>query len=107
MSDKVEIPIDSGLLVLKRKEYGMRRSNIGIDTEGNIIPNNNNNDAEYKVVVRKAGRSGEAAISSRARKLEACKGLKGCDFAECALDAMGKLPKNLLKVAESCPTLRK
>jgi len=27
--------------------------------------------------------------------LKACKGLKGCDFAECAKDAFGKLPNNL------------
>jgi hypothetical protein len=102
MSDRVALPQDKAELVLARKEVGMRRSNIGIGSDGNIVTGEER--AEYKIMARKAGRSGEAAMSSRAKKLSSCKGLKGCEFAECALDAMGKLPENILK---SCPTLKK
>lgn len=102
--ERVALPQDKAELVLARKEVGMRRSNIGIGRDGNIVTEADGERAEYKVIVRKAGRSGEPAMSSRAKKLSSCKGLKGCEFAECALEAMGKLPENLLK---SCPTLKK
>lgn len=101
--ERVALPLDKAELVLARKEVGMRRSNIGIGSNGNLVTGDLE-EPEYKVIVRKAGRSGDAAMSSRAKKLSSCKGLKGCEFATCAKDAMGKLPGNILK---SCPTLKR
>lgn len=94
MSDRVQIPVDSSKLVLARKEAGMRKSGISIGGNGEILPNGHN-DAEYTVVVRPNTRSGPKEPSFRAIDLKACKGLKGCEFAQCAEKAMGKLPKHL------------
>lgn len=93
MSDRIEIPMDTAKLVLARKDAN-RVSAVSIGSDGRLLPNGSE-DTEYKVVVRKAGRSGDKEPSSRAKKLKVCKGLKGCDFAKCAEDAFGKLPKNL------------
>lgn len=93
MSDRVEIPIDTAKLVLARKETN-KTSTVSIGTNGRLVPNGSD-DAEYKVTVRKIEKAREKRFSGRANKLKACRGLKGCDFAECARDAFGKLPKNL------------
>lgn len=93
MSDKREIPIDTSELILARKEAN-KISSISIDEEGRLVPNGNEN-ARYRVAIRKVEKAGERESSGRAKKLKACKGLKGCDFAECAKDAFGKLPNNL------------
>jgi hypothetical protein len=62
---------------------------------GNIVPRSVNNGAEYSVTVRKATNSGDRPRN--AKSLKTCKGLKGCEFAECAekVFGVGKLPKNL------------
>lgn len=93
MSDKREIPIDTAQLLLARKEAN-KNSSLSIGEDGRIVPNGNDN-ALYRVAIRKVEKAGERKPSNRASKLKACKGLKGCDFAECAKDAFGKLPKNL------------
>ena len=54
------------------------------------------------IVIRKIGRGGPTETSGRARALKACKGKKGCEFAECVKDALGKVPPSL-KVA--CPSV--
>lgn len=92
MSDKREIPIDTALLLLARKDAN-KESSVSIGEDGRLVPNGNEN-ALYKVAIRKVEKA-ERKPSERANKLKACKGLKGCDFAECAKDALGKLPKNL------------
>lgn len=96
MSDRIEIPVDTAELVLARKNAGMRDSSVSIGSDGRLLPNGNEN-AEYKVMIRKIGKSrdGELSLSDRAMKLKDCKGLKGCDFAICAEKVFGKLPKNL------------
>lgn len=99
MSDKREIPIDTAQLLLARKEAN-KTSSISIGEDGRLVPNGNKN-ALYKVAIRKVEKAGERKPSNRANKLKACKGLKGCDFAECAKGALGKLPKNLEGL---CPT---
>ncbi len=93
MSDRIEIPIDTAQLALAKRRVN-KVSTISVGKDGRLLPNGNEN-TEYRVVIRKAGRSGDREPSERARKLKACKGLKGCDFAKCAEDAFGKLPKNL------------
>lgn len=93
MPDRIEIPIDTAELLLARKKVN-KTSTLSIGQDGKLVPNGNEN-TEYKVMIRKAGRAGERESSERAKKLKACKGLKGCDFAECAKVAFGKLPKNL------------
>ena len=93
MSDKREIPIDTAELILARKEAN-KISSVSINGEGRLVPNGNEN-ARYRVAIRKVEKAGERESSGRAKKLKACKGLKGCDFAECAKDAFGKLPNNL------------
>lgn len=93
MSDKREIPIDTAELILARKEAN-KISSVSINEDGSLVPNGNEN-ARYRVAIRKVEKAGERESSGRAKKLKACKGLKGCDFAECAKDAFGKLPNNL------------
>lgn len=97
MSDKREIPIDTAELILARKEAN-KISSVSINEDGRLVPNGNEN-ARYRVAIRKVEKAGEREFereySGRAKKLKACKGLKGCDFAECAKDAFGKLPNNL------------
>ena len=93
MSDRVEIPIDTAKLVLARKETN-KVSTVSIGNDGILVPNGSE-DAGYKVTIRKIVKAGERGTSYRANKLKACKGLKGCDFAECAKEVFGKLPKNL------------
>lgn len=93
MSDRIEIPIDTAKLVLARKEAN-KTSTVSIGIDGSLVPNGSE-DAKYKVTVRRIGKAGEKRFSGRANKLKACRGLKGCDFAECAKDAFGKLPRNL------------
>lgn len=93
MSGKRDIPIDTAELILARKEAN-KISSVSINEEGRLVPNGNEN-ARYRVAIRKVEKAGERESSGRAKKLKACKGLKGCDFAECAKDAFGKLPNNL------------
>lgn len=100
MSDRIEIPIDTAELVLARKNAGMRNSSVSIGSDGRLLPNGSEN-AEYKVTIRKTGKSGDRELSKGAAKLKDCKGLKGCSFATCAEKALGKLPKNLEGL---CPT---
>lgn len=96
MSGKVEIPIDTAKLVLARKNAGMRKSSVSIGMNGELLPNGNEN-TEYTVIIRpKSSRS-----STKAKNLKSCKGLKGCEFARCAENVFGKLPKNLQRL---CPT---
>jgi len=94
MSDRIEIPTDTAQLVLARKNAGMRNSSVSIGSDGRLVPNGNEN-AEYKVSIRKTGKSRDRELSDRAMKLKDCKGLKGCDFAICAEKVFGKLPRNL------------
>ena len=112
MSDRTEIPIDTAELILARKNAGMRESSVSIGSDGRLLPNGSEY-AEYKVMIRKTGKSGDRALSERAMKLKDCKGLKGCDFALCAEKVFGKLPKNLKGVCSAkaptnleglCPT---
>ena len=100
MSDRIEIPVDTAKLVLARKNAGMRDSSISIGSNGRLLPNGNDN-VEYKVTIRKTGKSGDRTLSEGAMKLKDCKGLKGCNFALCAEKVFGKLPKNLEGL---CPT---
>jgi hypothetical protein len=65
---------------------------VFIGKDGKIL--SKSEDTEYRVVLRSPTRTG-GAQSSRSRGLKACKGLKGCEFAECAEKAFGTLPKNL------------
>lgn len=115
MSDKVEIPIDTAQLVLARRGVNKNPS-IEINSDGQIVPRNNNhghdsdhegydnnsNNADFTVMVRKAKNdylSGN--IPRKAKSLKECKGLKGCEFASCAKEVFGKLPKRLQGL---CPT---
>jgi hypothetical protein len=101
MSDKTEIPIDTAELVLARKNAGMRNSSVSIGSNGRLLPNGNK-DAEYRVTIRKTGKSEDKVLSERAMKLKDCKGLKGCSFAICAEKVFGKLPKNLTTAKSKC-----
>lgn len=98
MSNKVEIPVDTAKLVIARKDAGMKKSSIFIGKDGRILPKGSVQDARddiYTVIVRPSKRQGPKEPSKRAVKLKSCKGLRGCKFAKCAEEALGKLPKNL------------
>lgn len=94
--ERVEVPQDTSTLVLARKNAGMSNPSLQIDNDGNIVPRSSSlSPGEYTVTVRPSTRSGPREPSSRARSLKSCKGLKGCEFAKCAEQAFGKLPKHL------------
>jgi hypothetical protein len=99
MSDKREIPIDAAQLLLARKGAN-KVSSVSVSEDGRLVPNGHE-DALYKIAIRKVDKAGERKPSNRVSKLKVCKGLKGCDFAECVKNAFGKLPKNLEGL---CPT---
>ncbi len=100
MANKVEIPIDKAELVLARKNAGNVNPSIEIDDSGSIVPRNGSNSSLYSssdlhtVMVRKAKNDGDRP--KNAKSLKDCKGLKGCEFAQCAEKVFGKLPKNLI-----------
>lgn len=100
------IPIDTAELVLARKRAGMRKSAVDIDENAKVMPRSDNLNSDilktYTVVVRKSGRAGPSEISSRAKALKACKGLKKCEFVRCVKDALGNVPENLQK---ACPMI--
>ncbi len=93
-SKTADIPIDTAKLVLARKNAGMRNSSVSIGDDGRLLPNGNE-DAMYKIAIRRVRNSGDKELPDRAMKLKYCKGLKGCNFALCAEEVFGKLPKNL------------
>jgi hypothetical protein len=93
MSDKEDPPIDALELALLRKGSGGIEA-VSIGKDGQVL-SNGDKDTKYRLVVRSPTRSGPKEQSGRAKNLKACKGLKGCEFAKCAEDAFGKLPKNL------------
>jgi hypothetical protein len=93
MSNKVEILTNPVDLVLARKNTNIN-SSIEVDSTGTIVPRNSNGNKDgYTVIVRKSTNSGDIPI--KAKNLRACKGLKGCEFAQCAKKAFGKLPRHL------------
>ena len=99
MSDREDPPIDALELALLRKGTG-RVEAVSIGKDGQVL-SNGDKDTKYRLVIRSPTRSGPKEQSGRAKNLKACKGLKGCEFAKCAEEAFGKLPKNLKGL---CPT---
>jgi len=93
MSDKEDPPIDALELALLRKGTGGVEA-VSIGKDGQVL-SNGDKDTKYRLVIRSPTRSGPKEQSERAKNLKACKGLKGCEFAKCAEEAFGKLPKNL------------
>jgi hypothetical protein len=93
MSDKEDPPIDALNLALLRKGSGGVEA-VSIGKDGQVL-SNGDKDTKYRLVIRSPTRSGPKEQSGRAKNLKACKGLKGCEFAKCAEEAFGKLPKNL------------
>ncbi len=93
MSDKEDPPIDAVELALLRKGTGGVEA-VSLGKDGQVL-SNGDKDTKYRLVIRSPTRSGPKEQSGRAKNLKACKGLKGCDFAKCAEEAFGKLPKNL------------
>jgi len=107
MSNRVEVPIDTAKLVLERRNIGMVNPSIEIDSDANIVPRSSSehsNNAEYTVTVRKATNDPLADRPRKAKDLKACKGLKGCEFAQCAKEVFGKLPRNLRHLEGLCST---
>ncbi len=93
MSDKEDPPIDAVELALMRKGTGGVEA-VSLGKDGQVL-SNGDKDTKYRLVIRSPTRSGPKEQSGRAKNLKACKGLKGCEFAKCAEEAFGKLPKNL------------
>lgn len=85
MSNEEETRIDAIELAL----LGMK---VSIGENGGALRNGDPN-AKYRLVLRSPTRRGPPP--ENARNLKACKGMKGCEFARCAENALGKLPKNL------------
>ncbi len=105
MSNRVEVPIDTAKLVLERRNIGMINPSIEIDDDANIVPRGRGNGADYTVTVRKATNDPLADRPRKAKDLKACKGLKGCEFAQCAKEVFGKLPRNLKNLEGLCSTI--
>jgi hypothetical protein len=92
--DNKEDPlIDPVELALLRKGTGGVEA-VSIGKDGQLL-SNGDSETVYRLVLRSPTRSGAREQSSRAKGLKTCKGLKGCEFAQCAEKAFGKLPKNL------------
>lgn len=103
MSNRVEVPIDTAKLVLERRNIGMVNPSIEIDGDANIVPRGPDNNRDgYTIMVRKSTNSGDRPRN--AKDLKACKGLKGCEFAQCAKEVFGKLPRNLRHLEGLCST---
>jgi len=114
----ISIPIDKADLVLARRKAGMNNPSVEMNTDGVIIPRSSNKDTsgysnspsysgdlrsrepQYTVMVRKANNSGD--LPRKAEGLKACKGLKGCEFANCAEEVFGRLPARLQKLKDKC-----
>jgi len=75
-------------------ELALLGMKVSVGEDGRALRNGDPN-AKYRLILRSPTRSGPSEPSERARNLKACKGLKGCEFAQCAKKAFGKLPKNL------------
>lgn len=103
MSNRVEIPIDTSELLLARKNANMVNPSVDVDSMGNIVPRRSDGNRDgYTVMIRKSTNSGDRP--KNAKSLMSCKGLKGCDFAECAKKVFGTLPKNLKRLDATCST---
>lgn len=108
--DKIEIPINPVELVLARKSGNMSNPSVEVDSTGKLVPRgrgrergqegSDNNKDGYTVSVRKSKNDGDRP--EKAKSLKACKGLKGCEFATCAKEVFGKLPRNLAHLEEHC-----
>jgi hypothetical protein len=106
--ERVEVPTDAAELVLARKlKYDNKNPSVEVDSTGTVIPRkpDGNNDG-YTVMIRKSKNDPLGDRPRNAKSLKACKGLKGCEFAECAKGVFGKLPKNLAHLEENCSTLK-
>jgi len=101
MSKKEDAPIDAVELALLRKGSGGTEA-VSVGADGYAVSNGDKENTKYRLILRSPTRSGPKEQSQRARDLKACKGLKGCEFAECAQKAFGKLPDNLKNL---CSTL--
>lgn len=97
---KKDTDIDAVELALLRKGTGGVEA-VSIGEDGKPLSNGDSKTA-YRLVLRSPTRSGLREQSQRAIDLKACKGLKGCEFAECAEKAFGKLPKHLEQLKVSC-----
>jgi hypothetical protein len=93
MSKKEDFTIDAVELALLRKGSGGVEA-VSVGEDGQAL-SNGDIGTKYRLVLRSPTRSGSAEQSQRAKDLKACKGLKGCEFAQCAEKAFGKLPNNL------------
>lgn len=93
--------------LLAKARLGARRKVVPfqsmIGTEGVLKTGARHTAYEGKaqLQIRRMGRSGPTETSSRAKALKACKGKRGCDFASCVEDALGKVPISLQK---ACPS---
>lgn len=96
MSNEEDVHIDPIELAL----LGMK---VSVGKDGQALRNGDPN-AEYRLVLRSPTRSGPREQSQRAKDLKTCKGLKSCEFAECAEKAFGKLPRNLEHLKGLCST---
>lgn len=94
MSNKEENLKEQELSVLNPIDVALLGAKVSIGEDGELL-SNTDKKVKYRVVLRSPTRAGEKEQSSRARNLKACKGLKGCEFAQCVRHAFGRLPKNL------------
>lgn len=100
---KKDTDIDAVELALLRKGSGGNEA-VSIGEDGRPLSNGDSDkkDVKYRLILRSPTRSGPSEQSSRAKGLKACKGLKGCEFAQCAEKAFGKLPRHLEQLKGSC-----
>lgn len=84
----------------------MVNPSIEIDDDANIVPRGPDSAGKpaYTVTVRKSTNDPLADRPRKAKDLKACKGLKGCEFAQCAKEVFGKLPRNLRHLEGLCST---
>jgi len=102
---RASLPADAASVALEKRGLGMARKVVPVaGSTSEIVAKSKPKFAKtgpVQIQVRKMGRGGPTETSSRARALKACKGKRGCEFAECVKAALGRLPYSL-RVA--CPT---
>lgn len=98
--EKVSLPVDLVELVMARQNRNMRNSSIKIDENLNIITGNDATDGNiYSIIVKKIDKSRK--LTGSAKSLKECSGKIGCDFAQCAEKALGKISPNLQNICSS------
>lgn len=101
--DTLHLPTDATQIAAAKHRLGMKSTVVGAGSNIEVYvkrgPAGTHYHGKPELVYRPATNPALPASkqSSRRRKLAACKNKRGCDFANCAKEALGHIPTNLAK----------